>query len=214
MSLWKALSETPIGRALIAYFLDLPRWTLVNLLFALALTPAFLAALSGISGWTGLLTFPVVPVSAGMINMAAREASEAAPRWRDILTHPATYIVTVVLWLVLVVALALLLADLPLVVIFIMCALVLALLLIGVFALFIPALLKVKSGLAWRNGLMLAVHYPIVALGLLALLVVGAWAVWITRGALLLLIPALWTMIAVFSVQDRIQAVQASTQTD
>jgi hypothetical protein len=214
MSLWKALSETPIGRALIAYFLDLPRWTLVNLLFALALTPAFLAALSGISGWTGLLTFPVVPVSAGMINMAAREASEEAPRWHDILAHTATYIVAAVLWLVLVAVLTLLLAGLPLVVIFIVCAIALALLLIGVFVLFIPALLKVKSWLAWRNGLMLAVHYPIVALGLLALLMVGAWVVWITRGALVLLIPALWTMIAVFSVQDRIQAVQASTQPD
>ena len=78
---------------------------------------------------TGLLTFSVVPVSAGMINMAAREASEAAPHWRDILGHSATYIVTIELWLVLVTALALLLADLPLAVIFIMCAIVLALLL-------------------------------------------------------------------------------------
>jgi hypothetical protein len=214
MPLWKALSDTPIGRALIAYFLDLPRWTLVNLLFAAALMPAFLAALNGVSGWTGLLTFPVVPVSAGMINMAARETSEAAPRWSDILAHPTTYIVTIVFWLVLVAALALLLADVPLAVIFIICAIVLAVLLIGVFALFTPALLKVKSVLAWRNGLMLAVHYPIVGIGLLALLLVGAWAVWITRGALVLLIPALWTMIAIFSVQDRIQAVQASTQPD
>jgi hypothetical protein len=51
-----------------------------------------------------------------------------------------------------------------------------------------------------------------VALGLVALLAVGGWAVWISRGALLLLIPALWTMIAVFSVQDRINAVQSTSQ--
>jgi hypothetical protein len=214
MHLWKTLSDTSIGRALIAYFLDLPRWTLVNVVFALALTPAFLAALNSVSGWIGLLAFPVVPVSAGMINMAAREALEEAPRWHDTLDHPATYIAACMLWLVLVIVLALLLSDPPLIVFFSLCMIALAVMMVGVFALFIPALLKVKGMLVWRNTLVLTVHYPMVGLGLLALLVVGVWAVWISRGALVLLIPALWVMIAVFSVEDRINTMQSMTQRD
>ena len=214
MYILKALSDTPIGRALVAYFFDLPRWTLVNILFAASLTPAFLALLNGAVGWIALLTFPAVPVSAAMINMAARETSEEAPRWHDTLAHPATYITACALWLVLVVVLTWLLSDPPLIVFFIICAVALAVLMIGVFALFAPALLKVKGVLVWRNALVLAVHYPMIGLGLLALLAVGGWAVWISRGALLLLVPALWTMIAVFSVQDRINAVQSTAQRD
>ena len=214
MYILKALSDTPIGRALIAYFFDLPRWTLVNILFAASLTPAFLALLNGAVGWIGLLTFPVVMVSAGMINMAAREVIEEIPRWRDALTHPATYLTAFTIWVGLIVVLTVLLADPPMIVFFIICAIALALLMVSVCALFTPALLKAKGVLVWRNALVLAVHYPMVALGLVALLAVGGWVVWISRGTLLLLVPALWTMIAVFSVQDRISALQPTSQSN
>ena len=214
MRIFHALSETPIGRALIAYFFDLPRWTLANILLAVALAPALLALLQGAYAWVSVLCLPAALVSAGMVNMAARQAGEAAPRWRDSLRYPDAYLVAFVLWAAGVVTLALLLSDPPAVFFFIICAVALALLMIGVFALFLPSLLQVKGVLVWRNALVLAVLYPVVALGLLALLAVGAWAVWVSKGGLILVVPALWAMIAVFSVHDRINALKSISKQD
>ena len=39
MNVVRGLSATPIGRALIACFLDLPRWTLLNVLCGVSLIP-------------------------------------------------------------------------------------------------------------------------------------------------------------------------------
>lgn len=208
----KTLSDTPIGRALVAYFFDLPRWTLVNILFAISLAPVFFALINGAVNLVGLLTFPIVPVSAGMVNMAARQAREEIPRWRDVFAQPATYVVAFTIWMGLAVVLTLMLTAPTLIVFFIICAVTLGLLMISVCALFTPVLLGVRGVLVWRNALVLAVHYPMVALGLVALLAVGAWTVWISRGTLLLLVPALWMVIAVFSIQDRISAIQSAPQ--
>jgi hypothetical protein len=215
MNLVRGLSATPIGRALIAYFLDLPRWTLLNILFGVSLIPIIGALLNGNTDWwIILLTSPIAIVSGGMVNMAAPVVKEDAPRWRDVLTAPATYSTALVVWGGVVMAWALFMSELPALLLFILCAVVLAFLMIGVFALFLPALLGVKGGLVWRNALVLTVHSPIVALGLLALLGVGAWGIWFSRGALVLVIPALWVMIAAYSVQDRISAIQAASQID
>lgn len=211
MNLVRGLSATPIGRALIAYFLDLPRWTLLNILLIVSLIPFMGALLLGIAeGWIVLLTFPAVMVSGGMVNMGTRVVKDESPHWRDLFVTLATYSTALVIWGAVVIGLALLMSELPLLHLFILAAVVLALLMIAVFALFLPALLSVKGVLVWRNALVLAVHSPIVALGLLALLIVGGWAIWISRGALLVVIPALWVMIAAYSVQDRIDAVQST----
>ena len=215
MNLVRGLSVTPIGRALIAYFLDLPRWTLLNVVFSLALVPILGALVNGLTEWwIILLTSPMVIVSGGMVNMAACVVKEEASHWRDALTIPATFSTALMIWGGLVMVLLLFISELSAILLFLICALVLALLLIAVFALFLPALLGVKGVLVWRNALMLAVHFPIVALGLLALLMVGAWAIWFSRGALLLVGPALWVMIATYSVQDCIDAVQAASNTE
>lgn len=208
MRIFHALAETTIGRALLAYFFDLPRWTLANALLALALVPALVALLQGLSDWIAILCFPAVMVSAGMVNMASRQAGEDAPRWRDVFCNAATYLTAFILWAGGVIALALLFRDPPLPVFVIICAVALAFFMIGVFALFVPPLLNVRGILAWRNALVLAVVNPVVAVGLLALLGVAAWAVWVTRGAVIFCVPALWVLIGVFSVHERISAFQ------
>lgn len=213
MRLFHTLSETPIGRALLAWFFDLPRWTLANVLFTLSLAPSLLALLGG-GEWPDLLTLPAALVGAGIINMAARPAREDAPRWRDMFAYPTTFLIAFTLWAGLLAALRLLSGGLHPAILFIAAAFVLALLMIGMCALFMPALLGVQGGLVWRNALVLAVHAPVVALGLPALLAVGAWAVWASRGALLLVAPALWAVIAAFAVQDRIAALRASAPGD
>lgn len=208
MRIFHALSETPIGRALLAYFFDLPRWTLANVLLTLALAPALLALVQGLSDWIAVMGFPAAMVSAGMINMASRQVGEDAPRWRDVFCNSSTYLVAFMLWAGITVTLLLLFRDPPMVVFVIICAVVLAFLMVGMFALFVPSLLNVRGILVWRNALVLAVVNPIVALGLLAVLAVGAWAVWITRGALIFCVPAVCVLIGVFAVQDRISAFQ------
>jgi hypothetical protein len=216
MNIVKGLLATPIGRALIAYFLDLPRWTLLNVLLIVSLVPILGALLIGnTEWWIILLTSPIAIVSGSMVNIAACEVKEEAPRWRDVFTTPATYSTALTVWVGIVIVLALLLfIELPVVLVFITCALLLTLLMISVFALFMPSLLNVRGQLVWHNALVLAVHSPIVALGLLALFGVGTWVIWLSRGALLLVVPALWMMIAAYSVQDRINAIQSVTQPD
>lgn len=209
MRLLQSLSETHIGRALIAYFFDLPRWTLANLIFAASLIPAHLALGSEMPLWA-LATLPTALVIAGMINMAAAQTVDDAPRWSSITLYPATYIVAFVVWLIAVALLTpMLLFDLPLALIFAVGIVLLSLLLIGVFALFVPSLLKARSGVIVHNALVLALPSPMVGLGIIALAVVGGWAMWVSKGALVVVVPALWVLITSFSIDERIAAVRS-----
>jgi hypothetical protein len=62
---------------------------------------------------------------------------------------------------------------------------------------------------AWRNAFIMAVHYPVVALGLVLLGVLTAWAVAASGGALIIALPALWAAIAVYTVDDLIRSLQS-----
>lgn len=210
MHLIRGLSDTPIGRALLAYFFGLSRWTLASIMFAVSLLPALLALLDGAFTLVAPASFPASIAGAAIINMAGREARTKAARWRDVLSHPVTYLAAAVFWCGLLLLSTLLFLELPVIVLCVVCVLVLPLLMIGVFALCVPSLLDSEGVQLWRNALVLAVHYPIVALGLLALMAVGAWAIWLTRGALILVVPPLWSLIAAFTTQDRIDAVRES----
>lgn len=209
MRLVHALSETPIGRAILACFFDLPRWALMNVLFALSLGGALWALLRGTSELAALLSLPAALVGAAMINMAARQVGGGVPRWRDVFAWPAAYLVAFSLWAAAFAAFLVFLSDPPSIIFFGAAAVLLALLMIGMFALCLPALLKVNVRLAWRNALVLVVVQPIAALGLIALMAVAVWAVWVTRGALILVVPALWVLITVFTVQDCIDTFQS-----
>lgn len=210
MRLLQSLAETALGRALIAYFFDLPRWTAASILFALALLPACLALLNGLLLGVAAATLPVVPVVAGMINMAAGQTAENAPRLRDALAYPATLFAVFAVWAGAAIVLTLALAGVPLAAVFGAGVALFSLLMVGVFAIFMPSQLCVAGWLIWRNGLVLAVSSPMVALGLLALGGVGVWAVWVSKGALIVAIPSLWVLLAAFTVDERIRALRAA----
>lgn len=210
MRLLHSLSETPLGRALLAYFFDLPRWTLANVLFAVALLPAALALLNGLTTAAPLATLPIVPVLAGMINMTARQVAENAPRSRDAFAYPVTLTTVFVVWAVSATLLTLLLIGVSLAVVFVIGIVLLSLLMVGVFAIFLPSQLKIKNLLIWRNALVLAVSNPIIGLGMLVLAGVGIWGVWISKGALILVAPSLWVIMAAFTVDDRIAAFRSN----
>lgn len=214
MSLLQSLSETPLGRALIAYFFDLPRWTLANILFALALLPAYLALTNGLLLAVAGATLPVVPVLAGMINISARQVAENAPRLRDAFAYPTTLYTVFLVWAGSAAAATLLFSGVPLIVVFLIGIVVFALLMIGVFAFFTPSQLKVTGKLAWHNALVLGVSYPIIGLGLLVLAGIGIWAIWVSKGALILMIPALWVIMAAFTVDERIAAFRSKQSSE
>lgn len=206
MRLLHSLSETPLGRALLAYFYDLPRWTVANILFAVALLPAALALLNGLTAAVPLATLPLVPVVAGMINITARQVAESAPRSRDALAYPVTLTTVFVVWVISAALITLMLIGVSLAVVFMIGVLLLSLLMVGVFGIFLPSQMKIKSRLAWRNAVVLAVSNPITGLGLLMLAGVGIWGIWISKGALILVIPAVWVIMAAFTIDDRIAA--------
>ncbi len=210
MRLVQSLSETALGRALIAYFFDLPRWTLANALFAVALLPAYLALTSGLLLGVAAATLPAVLVLSGMINMAARQAADEAPRLRDVWANASTLLTAFAVWLGSVILMTPVLAGVPVPVAFGIGIILFSLLMIGVFAIFLPSQLKVSGRLIWRNALVLAVSNPIIALGLLMLGGIGVWAVSISKGALIIVIPALWVLLAAFTVDERIKAMQAA----
>jgi hypothetical protein len=209
MRLWQTLNSTSIGRALVAYGVDLPRWTLANIIFSMSLAPVILALFYGVPMWIGLFTLPALLAGAGIVNMASRVVFDESPRWRGVIAHPTTFIVAFMIWIIVVVVLTLLFSDPPLVIFVPLCSIVLALLMVGVFALLVPALLKVSGSVIWRNALVLAVSYPMVSLGLLALMAAGIWITWVSRGALLLAVPSLWVIIAVFSTHDLIERLRS-----
>lgn len=209
MRLLDAFSATFIGRALLATFFDLPRWTLANLAFTIALLPAYQAMLNDRWLAAAWATLPVVPVAAGMINMASGQAAGRALRLRDAWACRPTLFTVFIVWASAAFTITLLFAGAPLAVVLATSIGLLFLLVIGVFAIYLPAQLNVGGLLIWRNALVLAASYPVVGLGLLALGVVGLWLVVISKGALIIVVPALWTVLAAFTVSDQIKALQA-----
>lgn len=200
MKLLAALSETPIGRAIMAYTADLPRWTAANVLFAIALAPTLLAFYLGDFLLAILLSFPALLALSGQCHAFAQTAEGRAPRWRDLLR--ANIPVTLALWGVLALPTLALLFNPPLIVFGLLCGIIVVGLLVSPFALCLPHLMPVG---VWRNALVLAIHFPIVALGLLVLIGVFVAVAVATRGALIIALPALWASIAVFSTHQLIQ---------
>jgi len=194
------LAETPIGRALIAYAADLPRWTAANILFALALAPSLLAFYLGDFLLTILLAFPALFALSGQCRALAPVTEGRAPHWSDFLR--ANFFVALSLWAALAVPLVLLLLNPPTIFFGLLCIIVVILLLVAPFILCLPALLPIGVRLVWRNALVLAIHAPIVALGLVVLMGILAAVIIASRGALIIALPALWSSIAIFSTHQ------------
>lgn len=198
MKILAILAETPIGRAILAYFADLPRWTLANIAFAIALAPALLAFYLDDLLLAALLAFPALFALAGQCHAFALAAEGRVPRWRHLL--PASLPLTLALWAALALPLILLLLNPPPILFGLLCALLVVALLVTPFALCFPP--PMPARLRLRNAFVLAVHFPIVALGLLVLVALFAALAAATRGALLVALPALWSAIAAFSTHQ------------
>lgn len=201
MKALEALRETPIGRALIAYFVDLPRWALLNVCFALALVPSvWFAAMTRDFALALLLSFPPALVLSAQIRLLGATTEGRSPEWSLLWTDRAGYLVVLTAWL-LCVGVGLLLLT-PLLYLAVIPALVVLLLA----PMAICARVRLRVGLVdtWRNALLIALRFPVVGLGILLLALVAAWGISVSGGALVVALPALWAAIAVYTVDDLI----------
>jgi hypothetical protein len=204
MKLLGVLRETPIGRALIAYFVDLPRWALLNALFGLALVPSLFAVVRGEIALALVLSFPPAAVLAGLVRLLSVTLNGRAPQWSQLWQEKLVYGVVLSAWGASV--LSALLLFTPLLYVAVVPAVVI--LLLTPLAICGAARLNVSFVDAWRNALVMAVHYPVVALGLVLLGLLTAWGISASGGALVFALPALWAAIAVYSVDDLITTLQ------
>ncbi|MCC7449880.1 MAG: hypothetical protein IT324_20845 [Anaerolineae bacterium] len=196
----EALQESPIGQALLAYWDDLPLWMFGNIALAVSLLPAFTAWLIGSNLLAILLSFPAAFMTAGIANVAALSARDQHPRWRDL--WRGRYPVALSVWALLAVILLTFGFDTPMFVFIIQCVIALISLMLSPFALCISVLHPTPLRLVWRNALVLAVHFPMIALGLLALAFLMGWIVVLSKGALWLVMPALWICVAMHTTDD------------
>ncbi|MCA9886143.1 MAG: hypothetical protein KC708_24390 [Anaerolineae bacterium] len=210
MRLVHYLQETTIGRALVAYFVDLPRWVLLNIAFSVTLLPSAFAFILGQTALALILTFPAAWVLAAMIRLFANTTDDRVARWSLLWTNIGSYKVVFSAWLCLVVTgLCLLtpfyiLAVIPMIVV----------LMVAPMAISNAECLPVTFWDAWRNAFVMAVHYPIVALGVVLFGGLMAWGISVSGGALIVALPALWAAIAVYTVHDLINSLmtQGNTQ--
>jgi hypothetical protein len=202
LKLLTPLAETPIGRAIIAYFADLPRWTVANIGFAIALAPAFLAFYLDDFLLAILLSFPAFFALSGQCYAFAQTVEGRAPRWRDLFRLNVP--LTLSLWAALALPLIALPFNPPPIFFAALCILIVFVLLVAPFVLCLPHLLPIGIGLVWRNALVLAIHFPMVALGLLVLIAIIAAIIVAAKGALIIALPALWVSIAIFSTHQLI----------
>ncbi len=196
----EALSATPIGRALLAYWSDLPLWVLANGIFAVSLLPSFTAWLIGSIPLTILLSFPAVLVSAGVTNSLAQTIEDRAVRWRDLLHGPRRVALT--LWVILALLALSFLFETPTIVFAVQCLMAVVVLMLSPFVICVSVLYPTNIPLAWRNAFVCTVHFPLVALGLVALALVLGWLVILSKGALLLIAPSLWLCITMYSAYE------------
>jgi hypothetical protein len=173
----------------------------LNIAFALALAPSLLAALRGELALALGMSFPAALVLAGMVRLLCAAAEGRPPYFRLLWEDVRLYGVMLTVWGACVVAGLALLT--PLLYVAVVPALVFALL--APLVVCVGARLKVGVALAWRNAFVLAVHFPVVALGLVMLGGIVAWGISASGGALIVALPALWAVIAVYTVDELIR---------
>lgn len=210
MKFFRLLQETTIGRAVIAYFIDLPRWVLLNIAFAAALIPSLLAIIQGELALALVFSFPAALVLTWQIRLLSVTTDGRQPRWSMLWTDLRGYLVVLSAWVICVLAGLALLTPLYFVAVIPM----LLVLLFAPVAICGSACLNVSFTQAWRNALVIAVHHPIIALGIVVFGGVMVWGVSISGGALIVALPTLWAAIAVYTVDDLINALlkQRNTQ--
>lgn len=204
----RALAETPIGRALLAYWEDLPLWTIANVILLLALLPSFVAWFVSGPQLAILLSWPVSIATAGIINALARSVHQKAPAHRDLLTGP--YQIALSGWVISAVLALLFTLPLPRIVFIGCCLATCCFLLVAPFSLCLSALYSSGRYLAWRNGFVMAVHSPVIAVGLVALAGLLGWVSILSKGSLLVVMPALWMAISMYTTWEISSRVDSS----
>ncbi len=203
----EALSGSSTGRALLAFWADLPLWVLANIALVASLFLSYTAYFLDSGTLALILSFPTAIVVAGMANAVSKTFDERSAGWRDFFGGQRK--VALMLWALLVGLPLSFLLDTSGVLFVVHCIVALVVLMMMPFVLCISTLYPVPIRIAWRNAFVMTVHYPLVALGLLALALLFGWIVVLTTGGLLLAMPALWVCIAMYSTREIVTKLEA-----
>jgi hypothetical protein len=199
-----ALSKTAIGRALLEYVADMPLWSIANVALIASLLPALTALFYDRGVWAIPLSCPPLLVLSEMMGIASETTGGTKPRWRVVKARCAA---SLSLWAVVVLLAGMFLIVSSPMLLGMLVVLAVVVLMPLPFVLCIASLKVVSVDSAWRDAFVLAIRFPMIALGLLALALVFTWAVVVTKGALMLAVPALWAIIATYTTHELIRDV-------
>lgn len=201
-----ALSETMIGTALLSYYDDLPRMIVFNIIFVGAAFPSFYAALQGKFMLSLLFLYPVLGCTAGLAQALSPTTRQKAITWRVVCQLPLTVVTS--LWAVIGVVGLTYVMPLSAGMEFIRAFFTLLVAMLTPFVLCLPVFTQGHLPLMWRNAFVILIHNPFAAAGLLALFIIMTWGVAFTNGGLLIALPALWVIISVHTVYERLGKMQ------
>ncbi len=171
-------------------------WVVGNILFASSLVPGALAFFS--DNWLLMVLLSILPifVLASVAAAMSKPVLEKAPRWSDM--QDVNYKAVLAVWLAVVVSGGLF--AIPGIVVQSIVAILVIIL--APIMLCLPILHPMTFRSIWRNAFVIAVHFPIYALGFPALAVIFGWLISVTGGASLIVLPTLWLAIVMVSLQE------------
>ena len=171
-------------------------WVFGNIILAISLLPSVIALISGQTGLAIVFSIFALLTLAGLAQILVKPLNSGVPQWSDM--RKGNYKPAVSAWLALS-TIASLFAFPGLAVQSVLAVLALIL---SPILLCLPCMYPTTIRLAWRNALVIAIHYPFIALGFPALGFIFSWLVVLTRGALFLVLPTLWLAIVLVSLQE------------
>lgn len=200
MALRKLLNDSTVGKALLAFVDDIVLWIVANIVFSVSAVPFLIALSLGQYSLAAIYSFPALFCLAGIIHAASVTSCRQTPTYRMLI--PSDLKLVLAAWIGIVGAVFLLEAMAGTVLQMIAAALLMSCLLLLPFAIYSASVWSTKLSDTWRNAAVMAVHYPIYAIGYLVLAAMCLALIVITRGSFSILVTSIWALIVVFATDE------------
>lgn len=199
------LSQTSVGRGIVAFWDDLPLWVGLNTILVVVSAPCVFVMWRGWGvGALVLTAFPII-VLWSIANITRETIDGKVANLRH--AFDGNVLVALALWAATMLIGGLFMVAGSFMVIVLACVITVVIALFVPHLLGLPATYTAKFGAALRNALVMAVHYPVTSLGLAVFAALLAWlSVW-TRGSLLVVAPTLWLLIAAHCTHELTQEI-------
>lgn len=200
MALRKLLNEFTVGKALLAFIDDIVLWIVANIVFSISAVPFLIALSLGQFSLAAVLTFPALFCLAGILQAASATSGRRTPTYRLLLPSDLTLVLAA--WIGIVATVVLLDVVAGTILQMFGAALLATWLLLLPFVFYSAAVWSTSLPDSWRNAVVMAVHYPIYAIGYLVLAAMCIGLILITRGSFAILMTSIWALIVVFATDE------------